>query len=88
MALKNNFEKSEKNFSGTLIANNAYWRVEKISGNKLQCKCSVEIYTEDKKHTLGTKDYYFQPDLNGNNFIAQAYAHLKTLPEFAEAEDC
>lgn len=26
--------------------------------------------------------------LSGNNPIAQAYAHLKTLPEFAGATDC
>jgi hypothetical protein len=32
--------------------------------------------------------YSFAPDLNGKNFIAQAYEHLKTLPEFAGATDC
>jgi hypothetical protein len=30
----------------------------------------------------------FFPSLEGNNFIAQAYEHLKTLPEFEGAEDC
>jgi len=27
-------------------------------------------------------------DMDGANPIAQAYAHLKTLPEFADAVDC
>ena len=30
----------------------------------------------------------FKINLDGKNFIAQAYDHLKTLPEFAGAEDC
>lgn len=30
----------------------------------------------------------FKISLDGKNFIAQAYDHLKTLPEFAGAEDC
>lgn len=27
-------------------------------------------------------------DMNGGNPLVQAYAHLKTLPEFADAVDC
>ena len=27
-------------------------------------------------------------DLNGDNPVAQAYAHLKMLPEFSDAVDC
>lgn len=34
------------------------------------------------------KIYAFTPDMDGSNFIAQAYEHLKTLLEFADAEDC
>jgi autotransporter translocation and assembly factor TamB len=30
----------------------------------------------------------FKINLDGKNFIAQAYDHLKTLPEFAGATDC
>lgn len=30
----------------------------------------------------------FIPDLNGPNFIAQAYAHFKALPQLAGATDC
>lgn len=31
---------------------------------------------------------HFVPDLDGPNFIAQAYAHFKALPQFAGASDC
>jgi hypothetical protein len=36
------------------------------------------------------KNYSFTPsiDENSTNFIKQAYLHLKTLEEFAVAEDC
>jgi hypothetical protein len=30
----------------------------------------------------------FIPDMEGGNFIKQAYLYLKTLPEFADAVDC
>lgn len=30
----------------------------------------------------------FVPDLDGPNFIAQAYAHFKALPQLAGATDC
>lgn len=33
-------------------------------------------------------DFRAAYDLNGENPLAQAYAHLKTLPEFADAVDC
>jgi hypothetical protein len=32
--------------------------------------------------------YKFAPNLDGANFIKQAYEHLKTLPEFSGATDC
>jgi hypothetical protein len=44
--------------------------------------------TSGSKRNLVSKTYNFQPDLGGANFLAQAYAHLKTLPEFSGAVDC
>jgi hypothetical protein len=34
------------------------------------------------------KQFVFAPNLDGPNFIKQAYEHLKTLPEFDGAVDC
>lgn len=36
-------------------------------------------------NTVKKFNYCFVPNMDGGNFIAQAYAHLKTLPEFAGA---
>jgi hypothetical protein len=88
MAIKANFEKTEHHFDGALIAKNAYWKVEKFSGNKLQCRVSVGAYTQQDGTLLGSKEYYFVPAMDGANPIKQAYEHLKTLPEFAGATDC
>ena len=37
---------------------------------------------------VDTRSMSFVPVLDGDNFIRQAYFHLKTLPEFAGATDC
>lgn len=62
-----------------------YIKVAAVSGNKDQMGCVVEIhYTEN---VVVNKTYGFTPSLSGENFIKQAYAHLKTTPEFAGAVD-
>jgi len=43
-------------------------------------------FTKDIK--LTERSYSFPADLDGPNFIKQAYEYLKTLPEFANAIDC
>lgn len=66
---------------------NAYIKVVAISGGKEQLRVSVG-FSEGVKEFV--KNYSFAPSFaNGStNFIAQAYMHLKTLPEFAGASDC
>jgi hypothetical protein len=44
--------------------------------------------TEKEGELIERKVYEFTPNLEGANFIAQAYDHLKTLPEFSGAIDC
>jgi hypothetical protein len=66
---------------------NAYIKVVSISGGKDQLRVSVG-FSEGAKEFV--KNYSFTPSVaNGSaNFIAQAYEHLKTLPEFSGATDC
>ena len=66
---------------------NAYIKVVSISGGKEQLRVSVG-FSEGVKEFV--KTYSFKPSVvNGStNFIAQAYEHLKTLPEFDGAIDC
>lgn len=85
MALKKN---THTDFDVEII--DAYHRVELLGLNtKEQITFRVRSYVADKT------DRYFSDqvvtcnyNLNGENPIKQAYLYLKTLPEFADAEDC
>ena len=63
---------------------NCYIKVEAVSGGKDNAVASVLF----KSDTVSfTKTYEFVPNMNGSNFIKQAYGHIKTLSEFSNAED-
>jgi hypothetical protein len=71
-------------------ATNAYHRVE---GVKLDTKTSISFRVRSYKENsniphFSDAGYMCEYDLTGANPIAQAYTHLKTLPEFAGATDC
>lgn len=68
----------------------AYIRIDTIDGDKSKLTLRVGVYEDasESKNLLQNKSFNFSPDLAGDNFIAQGYAHLKTLPEFADAIDC
>jgi hypothetical protein len=66
----------------------AYCKVTGISGDKTQIAVNVGIY--EKADDLEMASFFscaFTPLLDGSNFLAQAYEHLKTLPEFSNAKD-
>ena len=68
----------------------AYHRVE---GVELQGKTEIRYCVRSYKDASGLPFFderYIVSDYNiqGENPIAQAYAHVKTLPEFADAVDC
>jgi hypothetical protein len=65
-----------------------YIKVETVSGDKSNIKALATFSDESTNARVMHKEYVFAPNLNGGNFIAQAYEHLKTLPEFAGATDC
>jgi hypothetical protein len=67
---------------------NAYIRVDSISGGKDNLSILVNLYKDKTLAPIKTNRFLFQPAMDGGNFIAQAYNHLKTLPEFAGATDC
>ena len=87
MALSKNLSLTD-NFGETVLISNAYIKVDKLSGNKSGLTVVVCKYKNDKTTFLTKNEYSFTPILDGQNFIAQAYNHLKTLPEFAGATDC
>jgi hypothetical protein len=78
--LKNNFG-TDTEFDGACI------KVRSVNFSKDAAQANVDFYKSDAGERLVIKQYDFSVDLNGKNAIAQAYEHLKTLPEFAGAED-
>jgi hypothetical protein len=88
MALQKTWKKTHKGFLGELVLPNAYCKIYEISGSKEKINFSVGISTQKDGDQLETGFYSFTPILDGQNFIAQAYDYLKTLPEFVGATDC
>lgn len=69
----------------------AYIRVNTVVGGKHRASAHVAFYrndTADLDSWIITKEYPFEPSMDGPNFIAQAYTAIKALPEFAGAIDC
>lgn len=95
MALKKDFEVEYNSVSffpwgedaqqNTYLLQDAYIKVDCTEGSKFQQSATVSISSGNRRVA---KTYNFSPDLEGPNFIAQAYEHLKTLPEFEGAVDC
>lgn len=65
-----------------------YLRVSHLFGDKNQLGFVLAYQASPGQAALKLEQYDIQPNLEGGNFIQQAYEHLKTLPEFEGAEDC
>ncbi len=71
-------------------AKDAYHRVEALRING-KTQMQFNVYSHINADTIpffGEGLFDCAYDVDGANPIAQAYAHLKTLPEFADAIDC
>jgi len=75
-------------FGQDITIPNVYIRVDSVSGGKDNLSILVNLYKDKNLAPIKTSRFLFQPAMDGGNFIAQGYAHLKTLPEFAGATDC
>lgn len=66
---------------------NAYIKVEAVNASKDTASASVSISGSTGSKIV--KKYTFTPSVapGSENFIKQAYEHIKTLPEFAGAAD-
>lgn len=62
-----------------------YIKIDSITGNKNWLSFVVSF---NKSNKLAERTFSFQPDIEGPNFVKQAYLYLKTLPEFSDATDC
>jgi hypothetical protein len=68
----------------------AYHRVERVTlVNKSSITFAVNAYKDSEIEAYITSKFYScEYNISGNNPIAQAYMHLKTLEEFIGAVDC
>jgi hypothetical protein len=65
----------------------AYCKIINLSGDKAQGNAIVEC-TGDNFKINKSFPVKFSVEEGAPNFVKQAYAHLKTLPEWADATDC
>jgi hypothetical protein len=67
----------------------AYFRVVSVRLNSKSGMEYVVAFSKDSElPAVDSTSYDCAYNLTGANPIAQAYEHLKTLPEFAGAADC
>jgi hypothetical protein len=76
----------KKAFGQDVVIKDAYIKVESIAGSKQAMSAVVQVKCDHE--VVDVLNCSFLPDLDGDNFIKQAYKHLKTLPEFSGAIDC
>jgi hypothetical protein len=86
MALSKTLELQDS-FGENRTFENAYVKVTKLHGNKDMMQVVYTSFSAKDGNKL--KDYQtgFSPSLDGSNFIQQAYEHLKTLDNLADAVD-
>ena len=87
MALKKTFTLMS-NFDTEITFPDCYIRVTFLESTKLTSKVTYGIFKSAEEKLLRKSEFIFTHNLDGKNFIAQAYDHMKTLPEFAGATDC
>lgn len=66
------------------VSDLVYIKVTNVNASKENAIAHVLFTSEN---ITGERRYSFQVNLDGDNFIKQAYNHLKTLPEFSGATD-
>ena len=76
------------NFNESIFIQNAYVHITQVSSTKNTCMATCKIFRSKNKDELEQRFVEFDLDLEGPNPIKQAYLHLKSLPEFADAVDC
>lgn len=68
---------------------NCYIKVTMVSADKTNVIAEVMFRKDDAEGAIIKSDRHsFAPNMQGENFIKQAYDHLKTLPDFANAVNC
>ncbi len=88
MAIKTNFRINQTGVDSPASVSNAYCKVENVSGDKNFVVADIGVYSADQAVKVSAVRKTFKPSMDGGNFIAQAYAHMKLCEEFNNGEDC
>lgn len=67
---------------------NAYIRIGQFAGDKSLVGYEVQFCAANGAPVFDTQRHTFAYQADGAPLLVQAYAHLKSLPEFAGAVDC
>lgn len=86
MALQLTIQEKD-NFGIVVSLENTYCKVSAVTGSKETATATAVFLSAQDGFLYKKEEYQFVPNMNGGNFIKQAYEHLKTLPEFAGAAD-
>ena len=74
-----------------VVVPDVHVKVGNVKGNKSSCTFNVWFFKSEggELSQFHEKEYWFVPSVEAgsDNFIKQAYDHLKTLSEFAGATD-
>jgi hypothetical protein len=73
---------------GDIVVNGVYIKVDQVSASKQDGVANLRYFKSKDGDVLKEQQIDFPVDIEGKNFIAQAYDHIKTLPEFNGAVDC
>ena len=86
MALQKNITASA--FGQEIEIADCYIKVSRLEGSKAGLLVSIDYLNGDA--FVKRETFQFEPSVKdgASNFFAQAYEHLKTLPEFEGATDC
>jgi hypothetical protein len=87
MALSATLTKTN-NFGQQTTLPNSYIKIISAHVTKNEIQAQANVFIEKEGKNLFAELYVFPHDIEGPNPIKQAYLHLKTLPEFADAVDC
>lgn len=76
------------NFGRNIEFVDAYIKIISISGGKDLMTSEIAIFESKDGKMLKSQSLRFSPDLDGSNFIRQAYMRVKETKEFENSTDC
>lgn len=71
-----------------VIINDCYIKISTINGDKHKIMIDVHYKANSDGSPIYAYTFAYTPNLEGGNFIQQGYLYLKTLDQFANAQDC